>query len=139
MEIALAARAGGYDLYRLSTPNGASVRKSVDFMVPYAKGEKVYPQWVNSKVKFDRERWEAGDEHYKPGSPYDPKDSLELFELAALFDSDLRLIELNLSDAPRNEKYPSWISVLSAVVQPASTNCVARGATKQQVAAAKCE
>lgn len=117
MEIALAARAGGHDLYRLATPEGASVRKSVDLMVPYARGEKVYPQWVNSRVKFDRERWEAGDEHYKPGSPYDPKDSLELFELAALFDTDLRPIVLKLSDAKPSEKYPSWLSVLSAVVR----------------------
>jgi len=41
---------------------------------------------VNSKVKLDHQRWQAGDPYYKPGKPWDPWEAYESLLLASTFD-----------------------------------------------------
>lgn len=49
-------RAKGTDYFRYQTPAGASIEHSVDFLVPFVSGEKSHKEYLNSKVKFDRDR-----------------------------------------------------------------------------------
>lgn len=97
--------------FTYQSPSGGSIKKSVDYVVPYAKGEKVHAEWVNTKVKLDRQRAKAGIEHYQPGKPYDPKGAMDLFVLASYFEPFYREIarQLNKGNHP---KHPSWLSVL---------------------------
>lgn len=88
--VALFLGAEGKALYHWSSPSGSSLKKSVDFVLPYAEGKKVHREWVNTKVALDRERGKAGIAYYKPGKPFDPVSAVELFELASVFDSSSR-------------------------------------------------
>lgn len=99
------------DLFRYENPHGGSVKKSVDFVIPYATGEKEYKEWVNTKVELDKRRAEAGLEKYQPGKLFDPKESRDTFELAYYFDPIYKDIIQVLSETSFKD-YNSWFSVL---------------------------
>jgi hypothetical protein len=96
------------------SPQGGSIKKSVDYVVPYAKGEKVHAEWVNTKVELDRRRAQAGLDYYKPGKPYDPAGALDLFALASYFDPAYGEI-VRLLTKESTPKYERWLSVLVGV------------------------
>ncbi|WP_373399255.1 hypothetical protein V8V91_05845 [Algoriphagus halophilus] len=68
-------------------------------------------------MAFDSLRYAEGNDHYKPGTPWDPISGLELFEYAQFFDDRFNKIVQDLSDS-ENEKYPTWESVLAAAKKP---------------------
>jgi hypothetical protein len=103
------------DLYAMENKVGGSVKKSVEFMLPYARGEKVYRQWTNSKVEFDRTRYLAGDDKYKPGTAWDPSSGRSTYLYAQFFDN--RFIEIIAKvNHSTNKEYPSWETVLARVI-----------------------
>ncbi|MEQ9296947.1 MAG: hypothetical protein RIF33_00215 [Cyclobacteriaceae bacterium] len=59
-------------------------------MFPYIRQEKIHPEWVNSKIDLDRRRYEAGDDYYKPGNPWDIRQGYSTLILASPFDSACR-------------------------------------------------
>ncbi|WPP48106.1 alginate lyase family protein [Catalinimonas niigatensis] len=99
------------DFFRYENPDGGSIKRSVDFVIPYASGEKEYKEWVNTKVELDKRRAEAGLEKYQPGKLFDPKESRDTFELAYFFDPSYKPIIQGLSENSF-EDYNSWFSVL---------------------------
>jgi hypothetical protein len=112
LEIALALRQSR-DLYGWESAEGASLKKSVHFVVPYAMGEKTHAEWVNTKVKLDKERWASGDEFYRPGKPWSPQTSQDMFQFASLFDPALKKVVNHLSP---EAKLSSWTEVLVYVL-----------------------
>jgi hypothetical protein len=106
IETAVLARGTGRDLLDQTTPQGASLRKSLDFVVPYARQEKVYAEWVNSTIALDRRRWEAGDLHYQPGRPWDPATAADVFCLAALLDTRYADLARQWIDRPGSSAGP---------------------------------
>ncbi|MGB3585812.1 MAG: alginate lyase family protein [Tunicatimonas sp.] len=74
-----------FDLFSYTSPDGASVEKSVAYVVPYATGQKVRQEWVNSKVELDHQRAAAGLEEYQPGILFDPAEAIPLFEWASYY------------------------------------------------------
>jgi len=95
--ITLELEAGrGKDFFYKKSADGASVAGSLDYVLPYAKGEKIYRQWENSKVKLDQERAAAGLEKYQPGVAYDPEKAYETMALAAYFDDKYRMDQCGL-------------------------------------------
>ncbi|MDX1565315.1 MAG: alginate lyase family protein, partial [Phycisphaeraceae bacterium] len=83
IELAMLAGDDGPALYSWQNPEGGSIKKSVDLVVPYAMGEKTRKEWVNTKVQLDRRRAAAGLEKYRTGRLYDPMDALDLMERAS--------------------------------------------------------
>lgn len=104
------------DLYTWESKAGGSLKKSVDFVVPYATGEKEHEEWVNSKVDLDRRRAEAGLEKYRPGRIFEPKRALSLLEKAAYFDPSLMEIVRDLSDSEA-ERFPTWQTLVNAAAR----------------------
>ncbi len=113
LELAITSGPKGRELYAWESPKGGSLKKSVDFVVPYAMGEKTHKEWVNSKVQLDHRRAEAGLEKYRPGRLFDPQDSLTLMEYASYFDPELKKVILHLGGADKN--YHSWLMLMNAV------------------------
>jgi len=113
LALAMAAQANGTNLYSQTSSGGASLDKSVKFLVPYCTGAKTHPEFVNSKVAFDRKRAESGDEHYKAGHPFDPKNGGHTLELASFFDAGYLPIYAQAT-GHAEPKYPSWQFVLNA-------------------------
>ena len=115
VELGLRARQHGVDLFSREARTGASLRKSVDYMLPYARGEKVHPEWVHSKVPLDRCRAEAGLEKYRPGKPWDPRQAIGIFEQMAVVDQSCGRLSQTLRKT--DARLSSWEGVLVAVLE----------------------
>lgn len=114
LQLAAILASDGVDLYRFEVASGASVRRSVAFVVPYATGEKTHGEFLRSQIQLDRQRAEAGLDEYRPGRRFDPRQALPLFELASAFEPDYRRVVGQLVGRP-DARYPTWPAVLAGV------------------------
>lgn len=104
---ALAAKPfGDGDWLHHASPQGASLAKALDWLRPYAEGRKTHEEFVHTRVKFDREREQAGEKGYS--GAWDPKSAATLYWLAAMLDPDYRPVAQRLSPEP-----PDWIGACS--------------------------
>ena len=103
---ALAAKPFGDDWLRYATPQGASLAKALDWLRPYAEGSRTHQEFVHTRVKFDRDREQAGEKGYS--GPWDPKTAAPLYWLAAQLDDGYLPVAQRLSPAP-----PDWIGACS--------------------------
>ena len=109
MMAALSARAHGEDWFAWKSPVGASLPGALDWLAPYAKGEKVHIEFANSKVQFDRDRAAAGQKEYAP-HPWDVTNGVSTFALASLMDPRYRALRDDLT--ARTGRRPSaWIQL----------------------------
>ena len=113
LELAIVANNNGTNLYTYKSKSGASLEKSVKFLLPFCSGEKKHPEFVKSTVAFDRKRAESGDENYKAGHLFDPKKGGHTLELAAAFDKNLSEVYCQAT-ARTASNYPSWQFVINA-------------------------
>ena len=112
--LAVTARENGIDLYHYRSPSGASLAKSVEFLVPYCDGTRTHAEWVHTKIKFDRARGEAGEKGFSPGSAFHPREARGVLELASFFDESYTPLAVRLYDNGAAH-YPSWQAVLNRV------------------------
>lgn len=103
----------GLQLWDLAAENGASVRRSIDWMIPYVDGTCQHAEWVNTQSTLDRQRAAAGIAFYETGKPYDPQNALELFELATHFDRKYLEIVRKITGSSAI-RYPTWQTVAAA-------------------------
>jgi len=98
-----------FDLYTYQGENGGSIKKSMEYVIPYIKVEKEHLEWVNTKVELDKKRAEAGLAKYQPGMPFDPRKAIPTLEWACFFQRDwYTLIDTNGS-------YTStWVGLLNS-------------------------
>lgn len=106
-------RATGVDYYAYEAPSGSSIRKSVEWLLPYLDGRQTHAEFVNSKVEFDRKRAQNGEKGYEAGTLFQPKSGMGVLLLAAYFDGAMSEAARRLqgTDAP----FPAWQMVLNAV------------------------
>lgn len=79
-------RSTGFDFYSYQTESGASLKKSVEWLVPYMNGEKTHGEFVNSTVKFDQDRAKNGEAGYQKGTLFEPAMGLRTLALAGYFE-----------------------------------------------------
>ncbi|MEM6332591.1 MAG: alginate lyase family protein [Planctomycetota bacterium] len=115
LELAALLGEAGADLYDWESPQGGSLRRSVEYMVPYATGEKTHKEWVNTTIGLDRRRAEAGLEAYRPGRLYEPSRALGVLEAACAFDAELLPIVAELAERP-GATYPTWRTLSNAML-----------------------
>ena len=109
MMAALAAKAHGEDWFAWKSPAGASLPGALDWLAPYARGEKVHVEFVNSKVQFDRDRAAAGQKEYA-AHDWDVSNAVGNYALAALMDPRYRGLRDDL--AVRTGHAPTaWIQL----------------------------
>jgi hypothetical protein len=90
LQIAHIGRLTAKDHYHLEADSGGSIARTLEFALPYIKGEKIHPEWVNTQTKLDKDRWaEAGDPYYKPGKPWESWEAYESLLLASAFDKSM--------------------------------------------------
>lgn len=105
-------RATGTDFYSYQSPSGSSIRQSVQFLVPFATGEKIHHEFVNSKVSFDKKRADNKEPGYTIGADFKPRTATEALALAAYFDHGLVKTVQGLMQT--SERYPDWELLLNA-------------------------
>ncbi|MBO9708230.1 MAG: alginate lyase family protein [Caulobacter sp.] len=107
MMAALTAKAHGEDWLNWKGANGASLADALDWLAPYARGEKVHIEFANSKIQFDRDRAAAGQKEYAP-HPWDVSNGVGTYGLAALLDPRFAALRDDLV-ARTGRKPSAWI------------------------------
>jgi hypothetical protein len=106
-------RATGKDFYHYSSPSGASVSKSIAFLIPFVNGEKLHPEFVNSKVAFDKKRADNKEAGYQIGAPFKKMTGVPVLIKASYFDASSRSAVRSVLNS--SVTYPTWQSVINAV------------------------
>jgi len=109
----LIKRATGVNYFAYISPSGSSIQKSVEFLIPFATGEKKHQEFVNSKTPFDKKRAENKEPGYAIGNNFDPETAIEVLSYAAYFQPDYSSIVKKLMAATDN--YVNWQLVLNRV------------------------
>ncbi|GAA4730467.1 alginate lyase family protein [Flavisolibacter ginsenosidimutans] len=105
-------RATGKDFYRYASPSGASVQKSIDFLIPFVSGEKTHPEFVNSTVAFDKKRADNKEPGYQIGAPFKRTAGVPVLILASYFEpSCMAVVRETLNTSAT---YPTWQAVINA-------------------------
>ncbi|WP_316786116.1 alginate lyase family protein [Pedobacter frigiditerrae] len=103
----------GDNPYSYKSPEGSSLKGSVDWLVPFFTGEKTHAEWVNSKSSFDKKRAANGEKGYIAGTLFKPTEARTSIALADFFDNKmLSLFQTNINS---KSKYPTWQFVLNEV------------------------
>lgn len=108
-------RATGINYYSWQSPSTASIKKSVDWLLPFLDGTKTHPEFVNSTVPFDRQRANNGEAAYKSGTLFDPTNGVRTLLLAARFDKGLLPLARRLLTT--QDHYPAWQSVMNELIK----------------------
>ncbi|CAN5189121.1 alginate lyase family protein [soil metagenome] len=109
MMAALSAQAHGEDWFAWKSALGANLPGALDWLAPYAKGEKVHIEFANSRIQFDRDRAAAGQKEYAP-HPWDVTNAVGAYALASLMDPRYRALRDDL--VARTGRRPAvWIQL----------------------------
>lgn len=106
-------RATGVDYYTYESPEQTSIKKSVDWFVPFITGAKTHGEFANSTVAFDRKRAANGEKGYAAGTPFNPKNGMGTLLLTEYFSPDTISLIQKLKGT--GEIYPEWQLVLNKV------------------------
>jgi hypothetical protein len=79
-------RAKGTNFYTYESPKGSSIKKSVEWLIPYINGEKQHEEYVNTTVKFDHDRAKNNEPGFAPGTMFKADLALPVLKLAVYFD-----------------------------------------------------
>jgi len=115
IDLAMAADRNGIDLETYQNPEGGTLRKCIDFMVPYSTGEKQHAEFVNSKVKFDRIRSEAGQKEYAIGQIFDGTRAARTFETYSYFDDSYLPLAFQIKEK-KAKQFTTWKTVVNHVL-----------------------
>jgi hypothetical protein len=108
-------RADGRNYFDYQTPQGASVKRSVDFLVPFVTREKEHIEFANSKVAFDRARASNGEKGYQPAA-FVPSRGIIVLALADYFDPSYGTLIAKVGD--RYQNYLDWQLLMNRVRKP---------------------
>lgn len=104
-------RATGKNYYAFESPAKSSVKKSVQFLLPFVTGEKTHGEFANSKVKFDRDRAANGEKGFVAGHAFNPINGIVVLSLAAYFDTAM----LKTIEQVAGNNYYDWQLVTNKV------------------------
>jgi hypothetical protein len=108
-------RATGQDLYNYVSPKQTSIKKSVEWFVPFVDGSQQHAEYVNTTVKFDIARAKNNEGGHKIGALYNPKSGIYALSLASYFDKKYIKVVQTTLDNP--SPYLNWQLVLNSVMK----------------------
>ncbi|MBD8872932.1 alginate lyase family protein [Rhodanobacter sp. DHB23] len=99
VQAALALSPYGKDnLLEARSATGSSLAAALDWLAPWAKGQRTHQEFVHTSEPFDVERQKAGLKGY--GGTWDPRNSSALYAQAAVLLPKYRALAEQLGDAP---------------------------------------
>lgn len=99
-------------LFTYRAPNGASLERGVEFLRPYALGEKTHMEFVRSVVKADRDRAADGQKEYQPHQ-WNPRSATATFADASCLDPSYAKLAAQVQGTP-NVRFVNWRAVVVA-------------------------
>lgn len=112
------SRATGVDFYNYSSPTGSSIKRSVDWLLPYVNGQKTHAEFVNSTVDFDRKRAQNNESAYKAGTLFEPKNGIATLVLAMYFDKGSIRQVRELMIETQTTQAQAWQTATVALMRP---------------------
>ncbi|MEO6523123.1 MAG: alginate lyase family protein [Mucilaginibacter sp.] len=106
-------RATGKDFFNYESEKGSSIKKSMEFLVPFVTGEKTHGEFLNSKSGFDRARAKNGEQGYVAGALFHPNTAIYVLELASYF--DIKYADVVLKSFPQGKHKHDWELLLNKV------------------------
>jgi Alginate lyase len=107
--VALAAHAHGQDWFSYRSPSGSSLEAALDWLIPYAEGEKNHEEFVHSHVPFDQTRAKAGVKGFS-GS-WDPKGAVTTYAYASILSPKYRQVLENV-EAHTHARPPQFVELV---------------------------
>jgi hypothetical protein len=107
LEAALFARAQGRSLLTITGREGQSIGRTLDWVAPYARGDKTHEEFVHSQVSFDAQRAIAGMAGF--AGPFLPKYAQWAYWLAAQLDTKWLELSEKLGN-PSITQRASWLA-----------------------------
>ena len=107
LEAALFAHPQGHVLFATTGATGQSISRTLDWLAPYARGDRSHEEFVHSQVRFDAQRAAAG----VPGfaGPFLPKKAQFVYWLAAQMDPKWHELSEKLGRPPITRR-ASWLA-----------------------------
>ena len=99
------------DYYHFVSPSGASIKKSIDFLIPFVTGEKTHAEFVNSHVTFDKKRAENKEPGYQIGGSFHTNEAVPVLLQAAWFEAAC-MEAVFIIRGDKND-IPGWQAVLN--------------------------
>ncbi|MGC6370773.1 alginate lyase family protein [Pseudomonas sp. K2I15] len=105
VQAALAAKPYGIggNWLDFTAAHGGSLSEALDWLAPYAKGQRSHEEFVHTRVQFDKDRANVGEPGYS--GEWNPKSSNTLYWLAAQLDARYLPVAEQLAPKPAD-----WIS-----------------------------
>ncbi|WP_345256542.1 alginate lyase family protein [Flaviaesturariibacter amylovorans] len=110
-------RAARKDYYHFTSPSGASIGKSIDFLIPFVTGEKTHAEYVNSKAAFDKKRAANKEPGFEIGAPFKPTEGLSVLVQASFFEAGC--IDVVRKTMQATGTYPTWQAVMNGAQKTA--------------------
>ncbi|MES2884636.1 MAG: alginate lyase family protein [Pseudomonadota bacterium] len=95
---ALIARQHGEDWYGYESRQGSSLTGALEWLAPYARGEKIHEEFKNTRNSFDRQRAAAGVPRFS--GLWDASGALICYQAAARFDARWQPLASRLGVSP---------------------------------------
>lgn len=111
----LLKRATSVDYFRYLSENNSSIKKSVDWLIPFVNNEKTHQEFVNSTVKFDKARSNNKEAGHNIGQAFLPAKAIKLLSLCTYFNYPFDITPL-LSDSKPNSSV-DWQLTLSSLMK----------------------
>jgi hypothetical protein len=109
-------RATGKDYFNSISASGSSIKKSIDFLIPFVTGEKTHAEFVNSKIAFDKARSNNGEKDFQTGVKFDARKGFHVLTQAAYFNKAYADTLQQINGGRYNSL--DWQLVLNRVRQP---------------------
>ncbi|HEC2568567.1 alginate lyase family protein [Raoultella ornithinolytica] len=97
-QAALVAKNNGYDWFEYVSPSGSSLKKGIDWLLPYMYGAKSHNEFNNTKSEFDKVRRSIGMKDFK--GTFNPVRAASLFWMASALDQNYLVIAKKLKETP---------------------------------------
>jgi Alginate lyase len=107
LETALFSELNGKPLFDHVGPQGQSLSRTLEWIAPYARGDKSHQEFARSKVRFDAERAAAGVPGYS--GPFDPRKARYAYWLASRLESRWSDLSLQLEQPWVTQRAP-WLA-----------------------------
>lgn len=87
-------RATTVDYFHFTSSNNSSIKKSVDWLIPFITKEKTHQEFVNSTVQFDQARSKNREVGHIIGQTFQPEKAIRLLVLCTYFNYPIKIESL---------------------------------------------
>lgn len=114
LTLACVAHQRNHDWYNYEARSGASLKRAVNFIKPFALGQETHIEFAHSKAKFDQTRAAAGQKEYAP-HVWSACNAGPIYAEASCVDPEAEKLAVKVWCGAPHSKFVNWESVVNYV------------------------